>query len=131
MWGRFTAYAVAASSSGDIEGGAMIGRGADDRQPERQIDPVVEMQRLEGRQRLIVIAAEQRVISVANAGCEPCVGGERTIDDDPVLGQLGDRGLHHPLLLAAELAALARVRFQPRKRDARSIDAEIDLKSTR
>ena len=83
------------------------------------------MQRLERRQRLIVIAAEQRVILVADAGGEQRVGGERAIDDNPVLGQLRNRGLHHALLLAAELTALARVGVEARERDARLIDAEI------
>src|SRR3546814_1803314 len=107
MWGRFTAYAVAASSSGDIEGGAMIGRGADDRQPERQIDPVVEMQRLERRERLIVIGAEQRVILRPDRRREQRVGGERPLDEQPFADQLRDRGGNDPQFLVAKLPAFA------------------------
>src|SRR3546814_5941229 len=89
------------------------------------------MQGLERRQRLIVIPAQSRIISVTNAGSEQRVRRDRPVDEDPVLGQLRDRGLHHPLLLVAQLTVLARVRVEPRERDARRIDAEIDRTSTR
>src|SRR6478735_10702906 len=47
--------------AGDVECGAMIGGGAHDRQPERQVHAFVEMESLERDQRLVVIQAERRV----------------------------------------------------------------------
>ena len=83
------------------------------------------MQRLERGQRLVVIGAEQRIITHADGGREQAVGGERTIDDDAFFGELGDRGHHDPLFLAAELAVFAGMRIESGQRDARVFDAEI------
>ncbi len=91
----------------------MIGRGTDDRQPECQVDAVVEVQRLERRQRLIMIAAEQRVIAVANAGREQRIGGERAVYDDPFGGKLFDRGSDDADFLIAEPSAFAGMRVEP------------------
>ena len=48
--------------AGDVEGGAVIGRGAHDRQAQRDVDALVEMERLQRDQRLIVIHAERGVV---------------------------------------------------------------------
>ena len=80
------------------------------------------MQGLERRERLIVIAAEQRVILIADARCEERVGGNRPVDDDAVLRKLCDGRRHDALFLAAKLAAFAGVRVEPREREARRVD---------
>src|SRR3546814_4704265 len=59
---------------------AMVGRGAHDRQAQRDVDAVVEVQRLDRDQRLVVIHAQRRVIGLARAGVEHAVGGQRTHD---------------------------------------------------
>src|SRR3546814_12558229 len=73
----------------------------------RQVDAVVEMQRLERRERLIVIGAEQGVILVADARREQRIGGKRPVDDQPFLRQLLDRGGDDADFLVAEPAAFA------------------------
>src|SRR3546814_9483953 len=50
---------IGPAAARDVERRPVIGRGADDGQAERQVDAVVEMQRLERRERLIVIGAER------------------------------------------------------------------------
>ena len=58
---------IGAVLPGDVERRAMIGRGADDRQAERDVDAFVEMQRLQRDQRLVVIHAQGRVVVGARA----------------------------------------------------------------
>ena len=69
---------------GDTESGAVIGRRADERQTQRDIDPLVEMQRLDGDQCLVVIAAQHRVISGPRARVEQRIGRERPGRIDPL-----------------------------------------------
>ena len=52
----------------------MIGRSADDRQAESDIDALIEIQRFERDQRLIVIHAERRVVGGARGAVEHGVG---------------------------------------------------------
>ncbi len=47
--------------AGDVEGGAVIRRGSRERQPERHVHPVGEMNELEGDQALVVIEGDHRV----------------------------------------------------------------------
>ena len=68
----------ARARAGDIEGGAVIGRGAHERQAERDVDAVVEGERLDRDQRLIVIHAERHVVGRARAPHGTCVSaGQR------------------------------------------------------
>src|SRR5712691_1638243 len=53
------------AASSDVKGGAVIGRGADERKPERHIDRAVEIDRLHRDQRLVVIHAQCGVIAAA------------------------------------------------------------------
>ena len=56
---RYQARRIGAAGAGDIEGGAVIGRRADERQAERDVDAVVEGERLDRDQRLIVVHADR------------------------------------------------------------------------
>ena len=57
----------ARSCAGDVERGAMVGRGADDRQAQRDVDAFLEMERLQRDQRLVMVHAERRVVARARA----------------------------------------------------------------
>ena len=52
----------------DIECGAVVRRGADDRQAERHVHRLLEMQRLDRDQRLVMVHAQGRVVIGARAG---------------------------------------------------------------
>ena len=69
--------------AGDVERGAVVGRGADDRQAERDVDAIVEVQRLQRDQRLVVVHAQRRVVARARRGLEHGVGGVRAGDVEP------------------------------------------------
>ena len=58
---------IGLAGAGDVEGGAVIGRGAHERQAERDVDGVVEGQRLDRDQRLVVIHAQRGVVGLARA----------------------------------------------------------------
>ena len=58
---------IGAAGAGDVEGGAVVGRGAHERQAQRDVDRVVERQRLDRDQRLVVIHAERDVVGRARA----------------------------------------------------------------
>jgi hypothetical protein len=100
------------------EGGPVIGRGAHERQAERDVDAAVEGQRLEGNQRLVVIHGDHGVIGGARLGVEQGVGRMRTRHGETLGGKLGDGGSDHVELLATDEAAFAGVRIEPRHGDA-------------
>ncbi len=60
--GREQAGGIGAAGSGDIERRAVIGRGAHERQAERDVDAAGEVDGLDRDQRLVVIHAERDVI---------------------------------------------------------------------
>ena len=68
---------IGAAGAGDVEGGAVIGRGADERQSQRDVDGVLEGDGLDRDQRLIVIHADRAVIGFARGFVEHGVGGQR------------------------------------------------------
>ena len=98
--------------AGNVEGGAVVGRGAHDRQAEGDVDPLVEMERLERDQRLVVIHAERRVVAAPPAAVEHDVGRMRAADVDAFLAQPLDRGDDDVDLLAPEGSVLAGMRVQ-------------------
>ena len=66
---------IGAAGAGDVERGAVVGRGAHEGQAERDVDAAGEVDRLDRDQRLVVIHAERRVIGRARGGdgtaCRP------------------------------------------------------------
>ena len=63
--------------AGDVEAGAVIGRGADDGQAERDVHRVPEVQRLDRDQALIVIERDDRVVARARVFVKQRVGRAR------------------------------------------------------
>ncbi len=59
--------------SGDVEGGAMVGRGAHDRQAKGHVLSAVHIPRLERDQRLIVIHADRDIVARSGRGDEHSV----------------------------------------------------------
>ena len=66
--------------AGDVERGAMVGRGADDRQAQRDVDAFLEMERLQRDQRLVMVHAKRRVVArpCARRGTWCRRGGDRS-----------------------------------------------------
>ena len=85
----------------------------------------MKMQRLERCQRLIVITAQQRMITGADQRREQAVGRQRAVDRDAFALQLVDRRFDYPRFLVAQLAALAGMRVQPGDGDLGLGNAEI------
>ena len=103
----------------------MIRRGANERQTQRDVDGVVECQRLDRDQRLVVIHADRAVVGFARGFVEHGVGGQRPPDFDAFAAQDFDRRRHDGLVLGAERAVFAGMRIEARYRDARPGDAEV------
>ena len=99
----------------------MIGRGADKRQPQRHIDPIVKGQCLDRDQRLIVVGANCNVIPRACGGVKHGVGGQGARDVQPFGAQGVQRGDHHLQFLPPHFAAFTCVGVQPRHCDARPV----------
>ncbi len=103
----------------------MVDRGADDRQPERDVDRLAERQQLDRNQSLVVVAGDHRIEFAAHRADEHCVGRKRPGDIDAALPRRRRRRAEHRLLLAADQPVLAGVRVQsgqpePRRRTAES-----------
>lgn len=118
---RLIGYALA----GNAEGGAMVGRGADEGQAERDIDGIVEAERLGRNQRLIVIHAHRHVILLAGGIVEHGVGGQGAEGIDPVLPQPHGRRVNDITILSAECAIFTRMRVEAGNRQTRRLDAEF------
>ena len=102
----------------------MVGRGADEGQAESDIDAVVERQRLDRDQRLIVIHPDGAIVARAGGGVEHGVGGQRAAHVDAFAAQRRDRRCDDVAVLKAERAVLAGMRVEPGHRDARMRDGE-------
>src|SRR5271170_7302977 len=76
---RNHAARVGLAAPGDIVGGAVIGRGTDKRQPERDIHGAIKLQSLERDQALVVVHRDRRVEGELPGGPdEGGIGRERT-----------------------------------------------------
>ena len=111
--------------SGDIERGAVVGRSADKRQPQRHVYRAVEIERLDRDQRLIVVHAQRRVVSAARGGVKHRVGGERPSGIDACRAQFGYRRRDDLDVLASEPAGLPGMRIEPGDRDNRRSNRKI------
>ena len=92
----------------------MIGRGAEERQAQRDVHAAVEIQRLDRDQRLVVVHADRGVVPAARGGVEHRVGGQRSAQVHAFAAQPVQHRNDHLDFLAADLAAFARMRVQPR-----------------
>ena len=102
----------------------MIGRGAHEGQAERHVHRIVEGQRLDRDQRLVVIHAERDVVARARPLVEQRVGRQRAERIDALGLQLSDRRRHDGVVLLAERAFFAGMRIEPGDREARAGDTE-------
>ena len=109
----------------NIEGGSMVGAGTHNRQAQRDIDSLIEIERLDRDQRLIVIHAQRRVIAFAGMRSEQRVGGVRAGYSQSLGPKRGDRRSNDCDLLAAHAAFLARVRIECGNRDPGHSNPEI------
>ena len=73
---------IGLAGAGDVEGRAVVRRGADERQAQRDVDGVLERDRLDRDQRLVVIHADRAVIGLARGGVEHGVGRQRAAGVD-------------------------------------------------
>src|SRR6266571_3298040 len=102
-----------------VIGGAVINRGADDRESEGDIDAVVKVQHLERDQPLIVVHGDHTVIATLLGKMEQGVGRQRSNGIDPFLpGSLNSR-CDYLFLLGAELPPFPAVRVERQYRQLR------------
>ena len=76
--GSDQAGGIGAASAGDVEGRPVVGGGAHERQAQSDVDRVIESQRLDRNQRLVVVHRKRRVIARARRPMEQRIGGQRT-----------------------------------------------------
>ena len=114
----------ATSCAGDVERGAVIDRGADDRKAERDVDRVTEREQLDGNQTLIVIAGDHRVELPLRGAHEHGVAGQRPLDLNAARARGLDGGTDHGALFLAEQPFLSRMRIQAGDRQTRARDPE-------
>ncbi len=116
---------IGAAGAGDVEGGAVVGRGAHERQAERDVDRMIEGERLDRDQRLVVIHRERRVVGRARGRVEhayrPAAARARRC---PRAREPLDRRRDHRPILLAERAVLAGMRIEAGDRKPRARDAE-------
>ena len=120
------------SLAGDIERGAVIGRGADEWQSNCDIHGAIELQRLERNQPLIVIHRDRGVeIKRVGLADERGVGRERAVGVDAFALRAPNRGRDHADFLVAEHPAFTGMGIQPEHGDSRMGDAERDAQVRR
>ncbi len=109
----------------------MIGRGANEREPERHIDGVREGERLDRNQRLIVIHGDDDVIALARRGVEQRVGWMRAADGDPGALEFGQRRRDDFDLLASHRAAFAGMGIETCEGESRLRESEANAEIMR
>ncbi len=115
----------ARAAAGDVEGGAMVGRGAHEGQAERDVDAMVEGQGLDRDQRLVVIHAERHVVGRARAPAWNMVSaGSGPRASMPSARRRSIAGAHDRQIFLAERAVLAGMRVEAGDREPRTRDAE-------
>src|SRR5262245_30142747 len=98
------ARGIGATGAGDVEGGAVIGWGADERQAESQVDRVIESQRAVRYQRLVVVQRKRHVVARARGLMEQRVRGRRAARIDSLGLETFDGGTYQRQVLVAERA---------------------------
>ena len=72
------------------KGRAVVGRGAHERQPQRDVDAALEGERLERDQGLVVIHGDDGIVAAPGLGVKQRVGGMGPRDGQACGRQLGD-----------------------------------------
>lgn len=108
----------------DIEGCAVIDRGADNRQADADVYAAVEGQQLHGDMALIVVHGHHDVVMPFDRSQKDRVGRLRIADMQTAFARFIDGGLNLARLVVAKQAALARVGVQARDRDAWLVNAQ-------
>ena len=103
----------------------MIGRCADEGQAQCDVDAVLEGERFEGDERLVVVHCEHRVVALAGGCVKKCIGGERAGNVDAPRAELRNRRGDDFDFLAAERSLFARMRIEAADRQPRILDGEI------
>src|SRR5205823_4008289 len=109
---------VGNAAASDVVGGTVRGRGDRHRQSAKHRHAAFESQKLERDLALVVVHAEHRVELAASRRDPDGIGREGALDRMAVLPALLDRRGDDVDLLAAEYAALARMRIEPRNRNS-------------
>ena len=126
---RNQACRVGGAGAGDVECGAVIRRGAHEGQAERDIDGVIEGERLDRDQRLIVIHAQCRVVARARLGMKHGIRRQRP----PGVDALGDQPRHRrrndAAVLFAQRAVFAGMRIKSGDREARALSLNRVIRS--
>ena len=105
----------------------VIGRGAYNGKSGREIHPILERQRLEWSQSLVMIHGECRIEQAVIAEPEETVRRIRTECHDTFFVGLFNRRKDDFLLFVTEQSAVPAMRIQPQDCDFRMVDAEIPL----
>src|SRR5258706_1890630 len=121
------AAGIGAPGAGKVERRAVIDRGADEGQAERDVDAAAEARVLQPRQPLVVIHRQHAVARAQALGHEQRIRGDRPLGVDARPGGARDGRRDHLDVLAPEVARLAAMRVQPGDEDARPRDAEAAL----
>ncbi len=122
--GGFHAAGVGFVFAGDVEGGAVVGGGADDGEAEGDVDAAVEVEEFDGDEALVVVHGDDEVVVALDGFDEDGVGGEGAVGVDAVLAGHEDGGLDDAFFLVAELAVFAGVGVEAADGDAGFFDAE-------
>src|SRR3981189_2158938 len=103
----------------------MMGRRAYERQPEREVDGAIELERLERDQALIVIHRDRCVEGEFTVTLDKgSIGRERSVGVDSDASCAPDRGINHPGFLIAKKAIFARVRIKTEHSNSRRRNPE-------
>jgi len=123
--GGFHTLGVGGVASYDVEGGAMVGAGADDGQADGNVDGGIEGEHFEGDESLVVVHGDDDVPFAVEGLVKEGVGREGALDVDA--GFLGheDGGCDDALLFVAELAMLGGVGVEGGDGDAWFFDVEV------
>src|SRR5690554_5275142 len=127
MQGYPQAADIGAAGAGQIQGGAVIHRGADDGQAQGDVHRLAESLVLEHRQALVVIHGQYRVGMVQILGREESVRRQGAFQQHALATQALEQWDDHIQLLAAQMATLAGMGVQPADQDAWGGQAEPGL----
>ncbi|MNS97900.1 hypothetical protein D3C72_1322490 [compost metagenome] len=113
------------ASTGQVQRGAVVYRGADEGQPQRDVHAVAEGAVFQRRQPLVMVHRQHAVGIAQVARLEQRVGRERAARIDAGILGLRQRGHDHVDLFAAHVPAFAGMGVQARDQDARARDAKV------